>query len=101
MSYTVVFRAEALQDITDGIDWYNEQQAGLSKRFYTQVENKLEQVAEHPFLYGIRYAEVRCALVDDFPYLVHYYVREKEQRVTVLGIIHTSRDPRTGKKRLS
>ena len=100
MSYAITFRAEALQDITEAMDWYDEQQAGLADRFYTQVESKLEQVAEHPFLYSVRYAEVRCVLVDDFPYLVHYYVEEERKRVTVLGIIHTSRDPRTGKERL-
>ena len=100
MSYAVVFRTEALQDITGAMDWYDEQQAGLAERFYAQLESKLEQVAEHPFLYSIRYAEVRCVVVDDFPYLMHYYVEEERRRVTVLGIIHTSRDPRTGQERL-
>ena len=101
MNHTVVFRAEALQDVTDSMDWYDEQQAGLADRFYAQVENKLEQVAENPLLYSIRYDKVRCTLIDDFPYLVHYYVEEERKRVIVLGIIHTSRDPRTGQERLS
>ena len=74
MSHTVVFRIEALQDISGSMDWYDAQQAGLAERFYAQVENKLEQVAENPFLCSIRYAEVRCALVDDFLHLMHYCV---------------------------
>ena len=39
----------------------------------------------------------RFPVIDAFPYLVHYYVEEERKRVIVLGIIHTSRDPRTGR----
>ena len=100
MSYELVFRKEALQDITNSMDWYDEQKTGLAQRFYEDLDKKLQAVVANPFAYSIRYASVRCAPVDDFPYLIHYHIEQERHHVVVLGIIHTSRDPRTGQERL-
>ena len=99
-SHTLVFLPEALQDIAVAMDWYDEQQTGLADRFYAQLDDKLQQILAHPYLYAVRYNEVRCVQLQNFPYLIHYYVEKKQQKITVLGIIHTSRDPREGTERL-
>lgn len=101
MSYELVFREETLQDISDSMDWYENQQEGLSDRFYLQLDNKLQKIAKDPFHYSIRYEAVHCAQMDKFPYLIHYIVEENRSRIVILGIIHTSRDPRTAEKRWS
>ena len=49
-----------VQDITDSMDWYNEQQEGLAERFYAELDKKLQKIVNNPSIYGIRYASVRC-----------------------------------------
>ncbi|WKN40735.1 type II toxin-antitoxin system RelE/ParE family toxin [Tunicatimonas pelagia] len=72
----------------------------MADRFYAQLDDKLQQILTHPYLYAVRYSEVRCVQLERFPYLVHYYVEVEEQQITVLGVIHTSRDPLEGTERL-
>jgi len=100
MSYTLVFSKESDQDIEEVIDWYNEQQDGLGNHFYTLLKDKLEKLKENPHLWSVRYDEVHCAIVNVFPYLIHYIIEESMQKVVVLGVLHTSKNPDDWKKRV-
>ena len=99
MSYTLDFLPEAYQDLNEAVDWYNEQKEELGERLYHMVTNKMDKLKDNPFLWSVRYNEVHCALVDTFPYLIHYIIEEDRKRVLVLGILHTSKDPQTWKER--
>jgi plasmid stabilization system protein ParE len=82
----------ALQDIQEATDWYNKQVPGLGKRFQNQVRkqiNALRITAKH---YSIRYSDVRCILIKNFPFLIHFVLRDNQ--VEVFAVIHTSRNPK-------
>jgi len=100
MSYTLVFRKEADEDIEQAIDWYNVQNDRLGNHFYSQVKDKLEKLKVSPHLWSVRYDEIHCATVNVFPYLIHYIIEENEQKVVVLGVLHTSKNPNDWKKRI-
>lgn len=64
--YNIKVYPEAIDDIQNATDWYNDQLVGLGSRFKKQVIkqiNKLETTAE---LYTIRYNEVRCMVIKKF-----------------------------------
>ena len=93
MKYLIVTTANARRDVQDAIDWENMRKPGLATRFLADLDGKLMVVSNSPYLFTIRYDNVRCALTDIFPYLIHYLIDEPGQRVIILRILHTSRKP--------
>ncbi len=73
MPFTIRIEPEVIEDIQYGIDWYNDKQSELGKKFYTDVKATLETIRSSPF-FQIRYDNVRCIPLDDYPFMVHYTV---------------------------
>ena len=92
--YKVRIEPEALTDIQEITDWYNEQQVGLGKRFLKTTVRQLDSLSKNPQIYAIRYKEIRCVLVKRFPYMVHFYVNDESNTVEVLAVISTDRNPK-------
>lgn len=72
------------EDIQFAIDWYNFQQKGLGKKFFTQLSKELSTIQKNPLAFAVRHHEVvRCKLVKKFPYLIHYMVDKKHNRIVI------------------
>ncbi len=93
-SYKIFIDPEALQDIKDATDWYNEQLPGLGNSFQKQVKSQINALKKNALGYAIRYEDVRFVLVRKFPFLVHFVLNENQKRVEVIAVLHTSRNPR-------
>lgn len=93
MSYSIITTANARLDVQEAISWENRRSEGLAVRFLENLEKKLLIVARSPYIYAIRYENVRCALTDVFPYLIHFTIDDSHQQVIILRILHTSRKP--------
>ena len=78
-------------DIQDAIDWENHRQAGLANRYLLYLEEKLLVITESPYIFAIRYDNVRCAIINIFPYLIHYTIKATNHQVIILRVLHTSR----------
>jgi plasmid stabilization system protein ParE len=91
--YQVVTTANARRDIQDAIDWENNRDPKLGKRFLAEIEQKLLSVSHTPRLGSIRYENVRCLVTNVFSYLIHYTVDDNLQQIIVLRVLHTSRKP--------
>ena len=74
MSFKLIFAAEVYGDLQQNINWYNKKQAGLGSRFFKAIKEQLPQIKKNPYGVAIRYDEVRCAKVKDFPYMVHFKI---------------------------
>lgn len=96
--YKIRIDQDALQDIVDASSWYEEQSAGLGKRFKTQVIKQINDLKKNPLLFSVRFSDVFCARVNKFPFLIHYVV--EADCVYIFAVFHTSRDPRIWDKRL-
>ena len=94
MKYNVKIEPEALADIQEISDWYNENQIGLGKRFLKTAINQIDGLDKDPHVYAIRYKEIRCLLLKKFPHMVHFYINEENKTVEVLAVISTSRNPK-------
>ena len=97
--YKISIDPEALQDIQDATDWYNEQLAGLGGHFQKQVKNQISSLKKNAGTYSVRYQDVRCMVIKRFPFLVHYTISDKQKRVEVFAVLHTSRNPRIWSER--
>jgi plasmid stabilization system protein ParE len=87
----VVLRAEAEAEFDEAFDWYEAQRAGLGVALAGEVQRVFDRIAANPLMHGIALADIRKAVVRRFPYCVFY--RPHADRVEVIAVFHTSRDP--------
>jgi plasmid stabilization system protein ParE len=97
--YKVKIDPEALNDIREITNWYNEAQSKTSKKFAETTIKQIDRLSKNPQIYSIRYKDIRCMLVKRFPYMVHFYINEIEGDVEVLAIISTHRNPKIWEER--
>ena len=91
MTLPVVFRPVAQAEFDGAAAWYEGQKPGLGGDFVAAVQQVLDTIANQPERYPIADGDVREAPVPHFPYCVYY--RVKTDRVVVIAVFHTSRDP--------
>jgi plasmid stabilization system protein ParE len=94
MHYKVKIEPEALADIQDIIIWYNQQKSGLGERFHKTIISQIDSLNKNPHMFRIRYKQIRCILVNKFPYMIHFYINEEIKIVEVLAVINTDRNPK-------
>jgi len=87
----LIVRPLAEADVEDAAGWYHSEQGGLSKRFLRDVDHTFSRVLERPMQFPSVAAEVRRALLHNFPYAV--YFRTSGETVTVLAVLHLRRNP--------
>lgn len=91
--YDLRILPSAKQDISNAAKWYNNQLPGLGKKFITQFRRKAEIIRENPETYSIKHNNVRTAMLDSFPYMVHYFIDRIQNVVLISAVLHTSRKP--------
>jgi plasmid stabilization system protein ParE len=87
----IVLRAEAEAEFDEAFDWYESKRAGLGADFAAEVQRAFDRIAANPLIHGVALADIRKAVVRRFPYCVYY--RPHSDRVEVIAVFHTSRDP--------
>lgn len=97
--YKVKIVPEALADIQEITDWYNEQQSRLGKRFQKTAIKHINSLDKDPQIYAVRYNEIRCILIKKFPYMVYFYINDKNSTVEILAVISTGCNPKIWKEK--
>jgi plasmid stabilization system protein ParE len=93
--FTVSIFSTATADIQDSYDWYEEQSVGLGDRFVNEVDTYIGLISENPFQFAVQFSEkYRFALLKHFPFRIVYRIDEKQNRVYVSAVFHTSRNPK-------
>ena len=93
--------AEVKQDIKQNALWYYTRQKGLGIQFTTQIRKTINYIADFPLAFPEKYADIRVAVVDVFPYTLHYYYDQLLNTIFVTCIFHDANDPEILKNRLS
>ncbi len=96
--YKVKIDQDALIDIQEITNWYDNKQKGLGKRFQLTAIKQINTLSKYAHSHAIRYQKFRCMVIKKFPYMVHYYINEENSLVEVFAVIGTSRDPEIWKK---
>lgn len=97
--YQVKIMPVAQSDINEVVEWYNDRKKGLGKIFYLELKARIEYVRKNPFHYQIQYKNIRNAIINRFPYFVHYHVDDEKKLIIIFGVTHMSRDPSIWKNR--
>lgn len=90
--FLILIEPEAINDIQLAIDYYDEAQIGLGKKFEYGL-NKLLTNLEHSPFYAIRYDDVLCLPMRKFPFMIHYTINEEKMVIIVRAVFHTSLNP--------
>ena len=91
MTFRLVFRRGVLGEIANAYSWYEQQRTGRGDEFVECVEDTLEKIQAHPTLTATLLRDIRCRLLDRFPYVVYY--RVLRNAVRILAVLHAQRDP--------
>jgi hypothetical protein len=94
MNYSIFIHDDAQIEIKDALNYYLNlsRQAGLN--FYNEINNAIE-ILEHNPKFEIRYKDYRVIQIGNFPYLLHFIVNEKDQKVEIYGLRSTYKDPKS------
>lgn len=91
--YQAIILSLAKEDIREAAEWYNKNSQGLGLRFTAEVREKVHFIRQNPMASNIRYDNVHTAVLNSFPFLVHYTVDEANKTVIVSAVLHSSRNP--------
>lgn len=93
----VVFRKQARLEFDEACDWYEKERPGLGLEFLTEIHLLIQRIAATPELFPMLYRDVRKAVARRFPYCI--YFREREQKIVILAVFHSARNPVLWKQR--
>jgi toxin ParE1/3/4 len=98
MNKHVIIEPEAEADIAQAHDWYEQRREGLGEDFLLCIEAALHVIAERPKSFPLIRKTARRVLIHRFPYAVLFV--DRQEYIAVVGVFHSSRNPKTWKKRL-
>lgn len=91
-SVVILRRAEV--ELMEACEWYEEQQLGLSLKFRTFINDRINFIAQNPLLYPSRIrSEFRVVALKKYPFLIVYWHEQATDTVFITSIFHTKRDP--------
>jgi len=91
MSLPLSFHPDVRGEIDEAYRWYEQQRTGLGDAFLAALEDVFHRLEQMPQAHQVIWREVRRALPRRFPYGVFYRVHP--DRVEVIAVQHTRRDP--------
>jgi plasmid stabilization system protein ParE len=94
INYTIEFQLEAESDIDSILEYYNGISAQIADKFYKNFLDTINSLMIFP-KFQIKYDSIRCILIKNFPYMIHYQLNDEARTVLVLAIINTYRNPKT------
>ncbi len=98
MKRGIVLRRLAEQEFDDSIGFYEKQREGLGQEFRAVIEQYFQRIADNPEWFPKLRGEVRRAVViRRFPFAIHFLI--EPERIVILSVFHTSRDPQQLKYR--
>jgi len=100
MKFILEFNPDFYFDLLQAMDWYENQQHGLGKKFFSTVKQHSKELQSTAMNFAIRYDDIRCMPLKKFPYMIHYRVDSVEGSVKIEALFHTSRDPNDWQKRM-
>jgi len=98
MAFSTILDPRAMQDVQQAIDYYDELEPGLGKEFENTLNEYLVKLKQNPF-FQIRYNNIHCLPLKKYPYMIHFTIVEKNQKVIVHAVFNTAQNPKIWKDR--
>lgn len=90
MMFKLLVAAEALQDMSEAFNWYEQQHLGLGAEFLDEVNEFFERITKNPDRYQV-HRNQRVAILHRFPYKIVYEV--EQDTIVVYAVYHDKRNP--------
>jgi plasmid stabilization system protein ParE len=88
---------QALEELKDAIDYYEEQQNGLGLKFKEEIDQCVNWVSQNSKIPMLRAGGYRRINLKIFPYYIAYII--KEDTIWIIAIAHGYRRPKYWIKR--
>ena len=98
VSLPLVFLRTARYEFDEAVDWYERRRTGRGAKFSASVQAVFDRIVESPQFYPKALEDVRKALVPKYPYCIYY--RVEDDKIVVLAVFYTSRDPSNWQRRV-
>ncbi|MDB5132094.1 MAG: hypothetical protein JWR02_1843 [Mucilaginibacter sp.] len=91
MAYVLLIQQEALLEIQEAFDWYEEQKDGLGNELIEEIESCYKKISAHPERYGYINQIYRRIKTDRFPYILVFEI--DNNNIIVNSVRHIKRKP--------
>ncbi|WP_454063633.1 type II toxin-antitoxin system RelE/ParE family toxin [Candidatus Nitrospira salsa] len=98
MTYELLVRPEAEQDLFEAFSWYEKQRNGLGHDFLLQVDAGFRFLERTPLVFAELYRGIRQHLIKRFPYKIFYLVQHNA--VVILAVVYGGGNPQWMRHRL-
>ena len=88
---------EAVEEIHNAVEWYDDQRAGLGSAFLLSIEGAMSKIKRIPEAFPKIEGNIRRIRTKRFPYGIYYFV--EEDTAVVLAVLHGARKPGLWKDR--
>ena len=88
---SVVFDPDARAEFLEAVQYYEDSQTGLGRRFRVAVEAAVKSITESPFRYRVLHPPFRRYLLPNFPYAIIYCI--EPENILIIAVAHTKRKP--------
>jgi hypothetical protein len=89
MLFDINITQRAINDVENGVEYYNGLSENLGFRFADEIDFALQHIAKMPTAYSFRYKNVRAKQINKFPFLIYFIFDEEKSVVEVLRIFNT------------
>ena len=100
MYYKLIITDDADNDIENAMDWYENKQKRLGKKYLLSVKACTKLIVKNPFAFAAIYIQIRKANTKKFPYSLYFSINEIGKEIIVFAVIHNSRSEKNWKKRI-
>jgi toxin ParE1/3/4 len=91
MPYSLVIQTEAVFEIRDAFEWYEEQKTGLGYELIEEIEACYQKLITHPERYSYINPLYRRIKTNRFPYILIYEIEAEE--IIINSVRHIKRKP--------
>ena len=96
MNYKIVFLKPASKELEESFAWYENKKPDLGLEFVVEIEYYLNLIENNPFLFE-KYDDkddLRRIPLIRFPFLIIYWIEEREKIIYIDAVFHSKRKPK-------
>jgi toxin ParE1/3/4 len=86
----LIVRRQAEFELNKAAIWYENRKQGLGRDLLVEAREMIQVIRQRPESFPIDYRIARHALLNRFPYAIHFVV--KDELISVIAILHKSQD---------
>lgn len=90
MKYSLTISPQAEKKVNNAFHTYQNKAPPKGMDLLSALDDKLEVIQQNPYLYQVRFDEVRTVQLKRFPYTVVYRIKESE--VQIINFAHAASD---------